>query len=120
MNRPTRTTFIGFGIVMTLVAWTSCARASDAANIQRVTQLSDRYNECVYFSAIERLNKNHGDISAAAEEAFPSCATEARQIAVFLRSIGMTDVHIANIISDKNAGIKTELRKMSNIARGIK
>ncbi len=104
-------------MMLTALVGQSCA---EDASLARATQLSDRYNECVYFSAVERINKNNGDISAAAEEAFPSCATEARQMTTFMRKAGATDTQIADMFAEKNAGIKSELRKMSNEARGIK
>lgn len=89
-------------------------------SLVRAQQLGNRYNECVYFSAVERLNQNSGDISAAAEAAFASCATEARQMASFLKNRGATDAQIAEALAEKNAGIKAELRKIHNEARGIK
>ena len=96
------------------------ALADGASDLRRVNELSSRYNECVYFAAVERIAKNNGDISAAAEDAFPSCVTEAKQITTFMRRAGATDDQIADIFAEKHAGIKAELRKMANEARGLK
>lgn len=102
------------------VSFVTPALADSASDLKRVTELSNRYNECVYYAAVERLGKNNGDISAAAEDAFPSCATEARQITAFMRRAGATKEQIADIFAEKHAGIKAELRKMANEARGLK
>ena len=59
---------------------TVSAFAQDDPVAARMKEISDRYNECVYSSAISQMRPGATDINLAAERAFGSCATETAQM----------------------------------------
>ena len=91
---------------------TASAFAQDDPVAARMKEISDRYNECVYSSAISQLRPGATDINLAAERAFGSCATETAQMLKIMRQNGFTADQIDTVFLDKKAGIKRELRKI--------
>lgn len=63
------------GFIFLLAATGVCASvgfAQDPALVARMTDISERYNECVYFSAIGQIRVLNSDVNLAAEQAFAS------------------------------------------------
>jgi hypothetical protein len=97
------------------------ALAQDAAVMARMKDVSDRYNECVYDSAISQFKPGRGnDINLLAEYAFGSCKTETALLVQIMRQNGFTADQIETVFLDKKTGIKRELRKMVLEAQGFK
>ncbi|MCA1457030.1 hypothetical protein I6F35_28065 [Bradyrhizobium sp. BRP22] len=96
------------------------AGAQDAAVVARLNDVSDRYNECVYFSAVSQVNPSQLDINLAAEQAFNACKSETELMLQAMREAGLSEPQIAKVFLDKKTGIKRELRKMMNEAQGIR
>lgn len=89
-------------------------------DLARTQDVSERYNECVYLSAVEHISPANTDISLAAEDAFKSCTTEQDQLIMLMQQIGMSPQQIAAGLLEKKTGIKRELRKMVLDSKGLK
>jgi hypothetical protein len=88
------------------------AFAQDSATVVRMTDISNRYNECVYFSAISQIRSLNGDINQAAEQAFASCKAEKELMVSTMAEVGVPPDLIKKTMLDKQTGIKRELRKI--------
>ncbi|MEY9592272.1 MULTISPECIES: hypothetical protein [Bradyrhizobium] len=86
--------------------------AQDAATVARLTDVSQRYNECAYSSAISQLKSLNGDINRAAEQGFASCSLERDLLVSSMKEVGVPPPLIDRTILEKQTGIKRELRKM--------
>jgi len=88
------------------------ALAEDHPMAARMKEISDRYNECVYSSAISQMRPGATDINLAAERAFGSCTTETAQMLKIMQQNGLTADQIDTVFLDKKTGIKREMRKI--------
>jgi hypothetical protein len=104
-------------IFLLLAASTSASAQLDPAVAARMKDISDRYNECVYSSAISRLGASNNDINLAVESSFASCATENAQMVLIMRQNGFSASQIESVLLEKKTGIKRELRKMVDEVR---
>lgn len=85
MNRATRITLIGFGIVLGMVLWKGVAGASDA-----MARIRQQYENCVYAAVGEQWKaKPKIAPNTAAETAFLSCTTEEQAIYSRLDLVGI-------------------------------
>lgn len=101
------------------IAW-PIAASGQTPDLARTKDISEKYNECVYFSAVEHMPEANNDTSLAAESAFKACATEQDQLIMLMQQIGMAPEQIASTLLEKKTAIKREFRKMVLESRGIK
>lgn len=106
-------------LIATLFTLLSLPAHAEDKQLERAKEVGERYNECVYFSAIEHLSETNNDISAAAEKAFASCKTEYDQMVSIMQTWGLMPEQIEAALLDKKAGIKRELRNMVLETKGI-
>lgn len=115
MNRPTWLNILGIGACLIVLIAYGChavAQNADPSMIKRMTEASNRYNECAYASAISRLKAVDFDINLAAEQGFSSCGSESRLMIGLMTDVGFNRQQIEQVFLEKNTGIKRELRKM--------
>jgi hypothetical protein len=110
MNRSSRLTFVGFGIVLILVIFSS---VKGYAQDLRITQLRKAYQDCVYDAVASKIRAGEmNNASAAIEWAFQACATEEQAILANVYAAGVSPVAANQTITGFKLSLKQTVREI--------
>jgi hypothetical protein len=115
VKRPTRLTFVGFGLVLILAIFLSIkAYAQD----QRISQLRKAYQDCVHEAVASQISAGQViNASAAIELAFRACDTEEQAIRAHVSAAGVSAVDANQTITGFKLSLKQTVRDIQRVAR---